>query len=275
MSLTTRIQKILSGRDPAPAGAPAPDRMRPAHAGERSFAFVTGCSRSGTTALTDLLNRHPDVAIGFERFAWLARDGRLTPDLFTPERFRDFREGDTHHPDYSGSPMRSAVLDKVHAARVIGDKIPRLIEHLDMLDGFAGARVIFIVREPYAVAQSFVGRSTEAGGKWPAGRDHVAAVAEFNRAMASVLTYARTGRPYLVLDYDRLFGSREGLDDIWTFLDVDPDRLGRTDDIFDKSAALAGAGKLPEIAREVALKADFDAFRQVLGLDRMRLARHL
>ncbi|NNE74056.1 MAG: hypothetical protein HKN26_10355, partial [Acidimicrobiales bacterium] len=36
--------------------------------GDRNFLFVAGCARSGTTALTNLLNQHADLAISIERF---------------------------------------------------------------------------------------------------------------------------------------------------------------------------------------------------------------
>ena len=70
----------------------------------RRYAFITGCSRSGTTALTRLLNRHPDVAIGYERNNRLAGRGLLTPSLFEPERFRRFEADDSHHTGYAGDP---------------------------------------------------------------------------------------------------------------------------------------------------------------------------
>ncbi|TPE48797.1 sulfotransferase family protein [Amaricoccus solimangrovi] len=248
---------------------PETERARPAYEGARTYAFLTGCSRSGTTALTQLVNRHPDVAIGYERYRLLAQAGGLRPELFEPDRFRDFREGDGSWKSYAGMEKRAHVLNKAHAARVVGDKIPHLVDALDQLDVFPDARVIFIVREPFGVAKSFDARARSQQGGWPADRDFQAAVQDFNRAMANILAYARRGKPYLLLEYDGLFLRREGLREIWEFLGVDPAALPDLEDIFGRASGMAEANRSASIAREVSLNVDFGAWRQVLSLDRM------
>jgi hypothetical protein len=256
----------------APAASDA-EQARPAYAGERTYAFIAGCSRSGTTALTQLVNLHPDVAIGYERFALLARAGRLTPDLFETGRFLDFQDGDSHWKTYAGKAKRERVLHKYHAAKVIGDKIPQLVDELDQLAAFADPRMIFIVREPFAVAKSFDSRARNARDGWLNDRDFRVAVKEFNDAMTNIIAYAATGRPYLLLDYDGLFGRREGLEDIWAFLGVDPARTPSVESIFSWASENPEAHRTGMVASEVSLNADFAAFRQVLRLDRMRMAR--
>ncbi len=47
------------------------------------YVFIAGCPRSGTSALTFLLNEHPTVAIGFERYKRLR--AQLDPFHFTSE----------------------------------------------------------------------------------------------------------------------------------------------------------------------------------------------
>lgn len=249
------------------------ERARPSYPGSRTYAFLTGCGRSGTTALTELVNRHPDVAIGYERFALIGSAGGLSPELFEPDRFRDFRDGDSHWRSYVNKPMRELVLHRCHAASVVGDKIPQLVERLDQLDAFSDPRVIFIVREPFAVAKSFESRAMNERDGWSSQRDFRMAVNEFNDAMDNILAYVARGRPYLLLDYDGLFLRREGLDDIWTFLGVDPGRLPSLDDIFSWKSGRTVANRSELLAREVSLNADFGALRQVLSLDRMRSRR--
>jgi Sulfotransferase family len=68
------------------------------------YCFVFGCPRSGTTAVVRLLQAHPRVVIGMERHKFLLsrrRDrAKFGPALFEPERFFDFRPGDTNvNPD--------------------------------------------------------------------------------------------------------------------------------------------------------------------------------
>ena len=68
------------------------------------YCFVFGCPRSGTTAVARLLQAHPRVVIGMERYKFLLsrrRDrGTFGPTLFERERFFDFRAGDTNvNPD--------------------------------------------------------------------------------------------------------------------------------------------------------------------------------
>jgi hypothetical protein len=185
----------------------------PSFDGDRSYAFLCGCGRSGTTALVELVNRHPDVAIGYERFADRAIKGTLTPDLFTPERFADFQKGDTFRSSYAGDPIREQVVHKFHSARVVGDKVPTLFRNLDQLDAFDDPKVVFIVREPFAVAQSFVARARNPEDKgWAFEHDHRAAVIEFNEALQAIQAYVASGKPALVLDYSALFLRKEGFD---------------------------------------------------------------
>ena len=63
------------------------------------FLFATGCPRSGNTALTRLLNAHDEIVMGSERYKYLLYEGRfweLTPELYAPPRYFDFRETDTN-----------------------------------------------------------------------------------------------------------------------------------------------------------------------------------
>lgn len=235
--------------------------------GERTYAFLCGCGRSGTTALTELVNRHQDIAIGYERFAQHAIAGTLSPDLFTPERFADFQENDTFRKTYAGDPIREKVVRKFHAARVVGDKVPTLFRNLDQLDSFEDPKVIFIVREPFAVAQSFVARARNVEDKgWALEHDHRAAVAEFNEALQAIQAYVATGKPALVLEYAGLFLRKEGFDALWEFLDVDSARLEDTGDIFEKARRSEEKRWINAIGGEVSRNADLERFREVLKL---------
>ena len=43
------------------------------------YLFVTGCPRSGTTALVELLASHYAIVIGMERYKYVARDDAPEP----------------------------------------------------------------------------------------------------------------------------------------------------------------------------------------------------
>ncbi|MCK8465554.1 sulfotransferase [Aliiroseovarius sp. S1339] len=267
--METAIQRVkqlakgrLASRKPSRAAVDTADLERPAFDGDRQYLFITGCSRSGTTALTTLVNKHPDVAVGYERFSKLSKENGLTPELYQAERFCEFRTGDTHHNGWAGDALREPVLHKIHAARLIGDKIPNLVERLEQLNGFPNARVIFIVREPYGIANSFVVRAQNSKDIWAADRSYEAAVKEFNSAMSCIEEFAASGERCLVLNYEEFFFDRVGEEQLWEFLDVDPATLTDCDDIFRASRASDKRGA-NAVAREVSMNADFDAYRRV------------
>ncbi|NEP86465.1 MAG: sulfotransferase [Okeania sp. SIO2C2] len=63
------------------------------------YLFVCGCARSGTTAITKLLNAHPLIAIGVERYKHYAKQDlihKLSPALFKLSVFFDIREEQTN-----------------------------------------------------------------------------------------------------------------------------------------------------------------------------------
>ena len=189
----------------------------------------------------------------------------MTPDLFTPERFADFRKGDTFWASYTGDPVGEPVLHKYHAARVVGDKVPTLFRNLEQLEAFDDPKVVFIVREPFAVAQSFVARARNAEDRsWALEHDHRAAVAEFNEAVEKIEAYVNSGKPALVLDYSGLFLRNEGHDALWAFLGVDPAKLGDTRAIFEKARQAEEKRWINAIGGEVSQKADFERYRAVL-----------
>jgi len=239
---------------------------RPAFKGEREFVFVAGCSRSGTTALTQLLNRHPDVAIGYERFREIGWRGELNPALFEPERFRDFRPEDGR-PSFVGDPMREPVLHKIHAARVVGDKIPQLVENLEQLDRFREAKVIFIIRDPFSIALSFnVRAENDRDVPWEPERNYVAAVREFNDSLRFLLAYRETGRPWLVVEYNNLFIHGHGADDVWKFVGVDPKAAAPVDDILNAGRANKDRLMRSLTGQEIALNADYSNYRAAHNL---------
>ena len=231
----------------------------------KRFAFITGCSRSGTTALTRLVNRHPRVAIGFERFNRRAGAGELSPELFEAERFRRFDSADSHHTGWKGDEIREPVLEKIATAEVVGDKLPQLIGRMGQLSRFHDPAVIFILREPYAIAKSFDRRARNPKDKWSDGRDFRRAIKEFNAAVqdAEELIRSNTYRHY-VIAYETFFLEREGLDDLFAFLGVDPGECAPVDDIYERADELEQDGRASLVAQHVAMNARWGSYRNAM-----------
>ncbi|MDP3966842.1 MAG: sulfotransferase, partial [Nocardioides sp.] len=127
--------------------------------------FLAGLGRSGTTALTELFDAHPGIAIGMERYKHVLYEPEgpgLTPDHFTRERFFDFSDDltnirpDVHqrwHDFYAG------LEEKWETTAYVGDKITHL--RLPRLwDCLPDARFVCIIRDVRSVAASWEARAT-------------------------------------------------------------------------------------------------------------------
>src|SRR5580700_1657278 len=104
---------------------PATDQSSTAIAGSESSAwrhlFVAGCPRSGTSALVFLLNEHPQIALGFERFK--RTRALLDPFHFTPAQFFSPVLAET---DIQGELLYRRLRERWSngSVKVVGDKVP-------------------------------------------------------------------------------------------------------------------------------------------------------
>lgn len=172
------------------------------------YLFAFGCPRSGTTALGQILNRHPSIALGIERFKHIAmgrRSAEFLPELFEPARFLDIRPDDTNtvrQNDHLAQKFASG-----RPIRMIGDKIPRLYHRIDQLRaGFAEAQFVVIFRDPLDVALSWQARADSPRDSWPAENDAAKALDEW-MACVDIIAEAlpACGTTLKIVDYDRFF----------------------------------------------------------------------
>jgi hypothetical protein len=202
------------------------------------YLFVFGCPRSGTTALARMLNWHPAIALGIERFRDLAKPGKLqefTPALFEPGRLLDIRPTDTRGAKYN--QHLAAKLDGTHPIQMVGDKIPYLYLRLDhVCRAFPDAHMIAILRDPEPVALSWQRRADEPGDPWPAHQDAAAAFVEWERSVSIISEqFAKQANPLTIIDYDRFLRVPDALtlagnaERLFTVLGLasDPDALLR------------------------------------------------
>lgn len=197
-----------------PAKPPPPNPVRRTESRERRQLFVCGTGRSGTTAMTRLLNTHPDIVVGVERFKTRllqADDEEDLAVLFTRERYFDYDPADTN-VDY----RRSYRNDMARAARkfddavYVGDKVPNLYRRLDFIAAkFPDCRFIYMLRDPLHVAASWQVRALDESDGWPAENDYRQAVADWNESVRIALDARRTlGDRIAYVSYERVFGAR-------------------------------------------------------------------
>jgi hypothetical protein len=190
--------------------------------------FIAGCGRSGTTYLKTLVDAHPDVFVPTESLFivdYLAY-GRCLP---RPLLYRLFFSEPQLRVWYRGPAFDATSLAELVAsahqraaagagARVWGQKTPRFIRHMTLLDkAFPAARWILVHRDPRAVVSSML-RSTRhtysvrlACRRW--NRDNAALIAGRG---------GREGR-ILVVSFESLVTQPAlVLERIWHFLAVPP-----------------------------------------------------
>ncbi len=146
--------------------------------------FVAGCPRSGTSALTFLLNEHPRLAIGFERYKRVR--AQIDPFHFTPAQLFSPVAAET---DIRGELLYGRLRERWESGgvSVMGDKVPLYTRVLgQLLERFPGARVVVMVRDPLDVARSFRKRAADPGDWWPAENDETLAMRMWNEALAAV-----------------------------------------------------------------------------------------
>jgi glycosyltransferase involved in cell wall biosynthesis len=181
--------------------------------------FIAGCPRSGTSALVFLLNEHPQLAIGFERFKRIR--AHLDPFHFAPARFFSPLAIET---DVRGELLYERLRARWEGGQVtiIGDKVPLYTRVLaQLLERFPAARVVVLVRDPVAVAASFRRRARDPDDWWPAENDQRLAMQMWNEALASAreAELRGDGSRVFLLPYEPLLeGDERWLEALTTFI---------------------------------------------------------
>ena len=183
---------------------------------EKKILFVCGCPRSGTTVLTQLLNWHPQISVGMERFGKLldTNPQRFTPKIFGINRFFEIRPGDCFYDSfefraYSQPYCSEFNRQKYQKSIYVGDKNPKLYEHFATVkENFAdtGFKMIFILRDVYSVAESYNVRASNPDDKWKADNDFKRAIIDWNKSISTISQELNQNPEQLILvNYNDFF----------------------------------------------------------------------
>ena len=174
----------------------------------KQYLFICGCPRSGTSALCDLVNSHPDICIGMERYYnKILIDGELNPAMFDLPRFLDYQSGDSFHPELNQGDI---LKNKYKHAIYVGEKLPKLYSRLNLLaQNFpvVSVKILFIFREIFGVAESYTARAKNINDNyWERQQDWRIAVQDWNDSIAAYINY-KSYLAILPVDYEALFCS--------------------------------------------------------------------
>jgi hypothetical protein len=221
--------------------------------------FIAGCPRSGTSALVFLLNEHPQLALGFERFK--RTRALLDPLHFAPAQFFSPVLAET---DIQGELLYRRLRERWRggAVAVIGDKVPLYWRVLpELLERFPHGQLILLVRDPYDVAVSFDRRAADPGDWWPAANDRTLALTMWNEALERVRAAERAGfgeRIFLASYEGLLAGEERWLDALLGFAGVRPTARLRAEHhrLAERWRAREQRPVQPELLAEVEVRRD-------------------
>jgi len=132
--------------------------------------FIVGCGRSGTSLLRTMLDHHPAICVPPEALCLIdllrARNAdarRLRRTMLADHEIRAWGVP-LDESSYADCTTAAELIDRVHRLRAQhlgkpgwGHKTPRFVRHTELLrDAFPDARFVHVVRDPRAVALSFM-----------------------------------------------------------------------------------------------------------------------
>ena len=167
--------------------------------------FVAGCARSGTTALTRLLNSHEDVFVGTELFRteFSKNSEVFSKSLFFSNKFQ--------------TKLKEA-SKSLTSMQYLGDKFPSYYTNYDLLfDRFDKVKVVFIFRNIFDVAQSYKARKIHPTNPWKKGVRR--AIKEWNKSLEISIEHINSGKNIYPVCYETiLFKSTSLLEKYLSFL---------------------------------------------------------
>lgn len=184
--------------------------------------FIGGCPRSGTTALTEFLNRDPRIVLGMERYKYIVK--KIGPDHFSAEHFFKLDKSETNI-------LRNQYYEELQSkfakqsVRFMGDKVPNYNLHMvHLAKRFPGCKFIMLVRDLFSVAGSFNVRAMDANDIWPKENDYRLALDLWNKCLENIRDFMETkwNDQLFLVNYERFFSNEINyLERLYEFLEID------------------------------------------------------
>lgn len=209
-----------------------------------SPVIVLGVSRSGTTLLKQMLDRHPRLAIPTESYflpqLWDRHGERPDREAFLAdlERLARIREWGVSRADVEERmPAEASFAEAIQAVyrsyaetrgkRRFGDKTPSYMQHLDVLErAFPDARYLHLVRDGRDAALSFLAMRRKPRFNWARPRSVGSFAVQWRREVEGARSFGRdrvAGR-YQEIRYEDLVAEPEArLREACEFLGLDFD----------------------------------------------------
>lgn len=146
------------------------------------YLFVVGCSRTGTTALGDILNQDERILLGIERFKKVGKE--ISPAHFQREHFFAINERETDVFERVKDTDRFKQRWDSGTVEYVGDKNPAFFRVLRRLaDQFEDVKIVFMFRDLLPVASSFNVKAYNPKSRWPQDGDYRAAILQWHESM--------------------------------------------------------------------------------------------
>ncbi len=191
------------------------------------YLFIGGPQRSGTTAFVSLINRHPKVALGVERYKNVyGKISEVTPQLFEPERFFASPEGGDgiNWGRYGDIDL---FKKKFERAAYRGDKVPHIMRYQARIsEAMPNSKFIIMYRNIERVCASWNRRALDEKDAWNTENDFRKAVEVINDELRRTLKFSRTNPDRcMVVRYENIFGEsgKETMGSILSWLDLPVD----------------------------------------------------
>ncbi|MEL6494225.1 MAG: sulfotransferase [Cyanobacteria bacterium J06623_7] len=214
---------------------------------KQKYLFICGCPRSGTTALVRLLNSHPALAVGMERYKYYASKKKISKINKSSFEFNSFFDLKDNQTNINWKYFYDELEPKYKlGVTYLGDKYPHYYRFYHRLNHNLGnVRWIFIVRDIASIARSYNSRAADPEDSWSADADFTKAVEHWNESLTETWKYQKSNpSPKLfVCEYERLFAyDLDYLNSLFAFLELEQDERvvsffeGMKQDWLDKKA---------------------------------------
>ena len=195
---------------------------------KQKYLFICGCPRSGTTALVRLLNSHPSLAIGMERYKYYASQQKINKINQAAFKFDSFFNLQDNQTNINWKYFYDELEPKYKSGvEYLGDKYPHYYRFYNRINhNLSDVRWIFIVRDIASIARSYNARAADPKDSWSADADYTKAVDHWNESLIETWKYQKNNpEPKLfVCEYERLFSyDLDYLNSLLAFLKLERD----------------------------------------------------